>query len=68
MMDCAYCFITGRLILAYEFADNGGTDTARFTNEFDAWISEEGQQAINNEYKTGELNPEWKLIWEDWNT
>ena len=67
MSDCAYCYVTGKIILADEFADNNGMDTARFTHEFDAWVSEEGQQHIENAYKTGELNSEWEIIWNEWN-
>ena len=37
LSDCAYCFVTGDIILADEFADNGGRNTAKFTHEFDAW-------------------------------
>ena len=33
------CFITGKPLLI--------TDNARFTSEFDAWISEEGQEEID---------------------
>ena len=67
--DCAYCFVTGDLILADEFADNGGMNTAKFTKEFDAWVSKRGQQMIDNAHKTGDLvfNREWELIWKEWN-
>jgi len=70
MSDCAYCFVTGDIILADEFADNNGYNTARFTHEFDAWVSERGQQMIDNAYKTDELiwNREWKFIWDEWNS
>ena len=47
------CFITGDLI--HE------DDSARFTHEFDAWISSKGQELIENAQRMGELenNREW---------
>ena len=67
--DCAYCFVTGDIILADEFADNGGMNTARFTSEYNAWVSKRGQQMIDNAHKTDELiwNSEWSRIWDEWN-
>ena len=69
MSDCAYCFITGDIILADEFADNNGKNTAKWTHEFDAWVSERGQQMIKDAHDDGELywNREWKFIWDEWN-
>ena len=69
LSDCAYCFVTGDIILADEFADNGGRNTAKFTHEFDAWVSKRGQQMLDNAHKTGDLiwNREWQFIWDEWN-
>lgn len=67
MGDCAYCFVTGNIILADEFNDNGGMNTARFTKKFDAWVSELGQQWIANEMMLGEnINPDWRRIDDEW--
>ena len=67
MGDCAYCYVTGNIILADEFADNGGMNTARFTKEFNSWVSELGQMQIQNEMMLGEkINPEWQRIDSEW--
>ena len=54
------CFVTGDII--YE------DKSARFTCEFDAWISERGQQMIESAVQTGEIefNPEWRIIYSEW--
>ena len=54
------CFITGDLI--HE------DDSARFTHEFDAWISSKGQELIENAQRMGELenNREWEIIYGEW--
>tara|TARA_R110002020_G_scaffold404383_3_gene614454 strand:+ start:1916 stop:2203 length:288 start_codon:yes stop_codon:yes gene_type:complete len=54
------CFITGQIM---DYRDN-----ARWTGEFDAWVSEKGQQLIENAYRTGELenNREWEIIYGEW--
>ena len=57
--DCAYCLVTGAFISA-DVLDSGG---ARYTAEFDAWISEEGQEML----KTRDDN-EAKIILEEWNS
>ena len=41
------CFITGDIIPK--------NDRSRFTHEFDAWVSERGQQLLDNAQATGEL-------------
>jgi signal-transduction protein with cAMP-binding, CBS, and nucleotidyltransferase domain len=68
MGDCAICYVTGNVILADEFADNGGMNTARFTKEFNSWVSEIGQLRIEGEVMLGEnINPEWQRIVNEWN-
>jgi len=61
-MTNSYCFITEKFIPENE--------PARFTHEFDAWVSKEGQQHIDNSVATGEIenNPEWLIIYEEWLT
>tara|TARA_Y100000004_G_scaffold187817_1_gene241090 strand:+ start:234 stop:467 length:234 start_codon:yes stop_codon:yes gene_type:complete len=56
------CFVTGKLNPADEYH--------RFTSEFDAWVSKEGEQHIYNAAKTGELdfNAEWRYIYNEWVT
>ena len=58
--DNDICFVTGYII--------DKRDNARWTGEFDAWISERGQQLIENAYKTGELenNREWQIVYAEW--
>jgi hypothetical protein len=69
MGDCVYCYVSGDIILADEFADNGGSGTARFTKEFDSWVSELGQQWIANDRMLGDgmRNPDWRRIDDEWN-
>ena len=54
------CFITSEVIRP--------EDSAYWTDEFDAWISERGYQMIQNAQSTGELknNPEWEIIFAEW--
>jgi hypothetical protein len=54
------CFITGDIIPK--------NDRSRFTHEFDAWVSERGQQLLDNAQATGELemNREWEIIYGEW--
>ena len=54
------CFITGSIIPK--------NDRCRFTHEFDAWVSERGQQMLDNAQSTGELsmNREWEIIFGEW--
>tara|TARA_Y100001938_G_C8057048_1_gene415028 strand:+ start:663 stop:932 length:270 start_codon:yes stop_codon:yes gene_type:complete len=60
MTESHECFITGESIQNIE--------DSRFTWEFDAWVSERGQQMIDNAYATGELenNREWEIIYGEW--
>ena len=52
------CFVTGKIINRYE--------QARFTHEFDAWVSPEGQKIIE-ETATGENpNEESRIIYAEW--
>ena len=57
-----YCFVTGKHIPENAYC--------RFTWEWDAWVSQEGEQHIYNAAKTGELelNPEWVFIYNEWMT
>ena len=55
--DSAYCFVTGVFIGA-DVIDSG---KARFTNEFDAWVSEKGQEIL---FERGDN--EAKIILEEW--
>lgn len=54
------CFITGKIIVA--------GDDARFTDEFDAWVSTAGQNLIDEWVESGmkDENPEWELIYREW--
>ena len=59
------CFITGKIMSTQ--------DRARFTFEFDAWVSEEGQQLIEDyiydRHTAGlsdENNYEYELIYGEW--
>jgi len=58
--DNDICFITGHII--------DKRDNARWTGEFDSWISERGQQLIENAQKTDNLesNREWKIVYAEW--
>ena len=54
------CFVTGKRIV-----DN---DMARFTHEFDAWVSLAGQNLIEEWIDSGmkTQNPEWEIIYREW--
>jgi len=56
--DCAYCLVTGAFIGA-DVLDSGG---ARYTAEFDAWISEEGQKILKerNDNEAKIILAEWE--------
>ncbi len=58
--DDDICFVTGHVI--------DKRDHARWTGEYDAWVSERGQQMIENSHKTGELetNRKWQIIYSEW--
>jgi hypothetical protein len=55
--DCAYCLVTGAFIGA-DVIDSGG---AKYTAEFDAWISKEGQEILKERNDN-----EAKIILEEW--
>jgi hypothetical protein len=55
--DCAYCLVTGEFIGA-DVLDSGG---AKYTAEFDAWISKEGQEILKERNDN-----EAKIILEEW--
>ena len=62
--DCARCFITGEVIPA-DVVDLG---LARFTHEFGAWISKEGQRMLREEADNeNAMCDEWEIIWNEWN-
>jgi hypothetical protein len=62
--DCTRCFITGKVIPA-DVVDLG---IARFTHEFGAWISKEGQRMLREEADSeGAMCDEWEIIWDEWN-
>jgi len=54
------CFVTGDIIPK--------NDRSRFTSEFDAWVSERGQQMLENSQSTGEIenNRDWEIIYREW--
>ena len=56
--DSAYCFVTGEFIGA-DVIDSGG---AKFTSEFDAWVSKEGQEILKdrNDNEAKVILKEWK--------
>ena len=60
--DSAYCFITNEFIGA-DVIDAGD---ARFSNEFDAWISKKGQELLAGMKRQGVLNCEGKIILREW--
>ena len=55
-----WCFITGKRIV--------DGDDARFTHEFDAWVSTAGQNMIDEWVDRGMKtpNPEWEIIYREW--
>ena len=52
------CFITGKIMST--------EDLARFTWEFDAWVSEEGQKIIEEDARGENPSIESKLIFREW--
>tara|TARA_Y100000004_G_scaffold160729_1_gene188371 strand:- start:347 stop:598 length:252 start_codon:yes stop_codon:yes gene_type:complete len=52
------CYVTGKIM--------SKEDRARFTWEFDAWVSEEGQQLIENAHRTGDLSGDFEIIYAEW--
>jgi len=61
MTDETQCFVTGKPILPSEM------EGARFTHEFDAWISKEGQAILKNDPEAGD-DPELGIIIKEWST
>ena len=55
-----WCYITGKTLV-------DGED-ARFTYEFDAWVSTAGQNMIEEWVDQGMKtpNPEWEIIYREW--
>ena len=60
--DSAYCFVTGEFIGA-DVIDNGD---ARFSNEFDAWVSKKGQELLADMDSRRVLDYEGKIILREW--
>ena len=58
--DKGRCFVTSRFIATNE--------SARFTSEFDAWISPQGQRMIEAWVGEGMKTPnkEWEIIYREW--
>jgi len=52
------CFVTGKIIRRYE--------QARFTDEFDAWISKEGQEIIEENATGPDPYEEASIIYAEW--
>ena len=52
------CFITGKVM--------GKNDLARFTYEFDAWISEEGQEIVEEDARGENPSAENEIIFREW--
>ena len=54
------CFVTGQVIAE--------GDKARFSQQFDAWVSEEGQKIIREQVDSGNIDSieEWSIIWGEW--
>lgn len=52
------CYVTGKIM--------SKEDRSRFTFEFDAWVSEEGQQLIENAYRTDALSGDFEIIYAEW--
>jgi len=56
-----WCWITQKNISKDELKD------CRFTMEFDAFVSKEGQEILAKAAEDGTLddNPEWRFIWDE---
>ena len=52
------CFITGKII--------GKNDRARWTDEFDGWISERGQEIVEADARGPAPDPESLIIFGEW--
>jgi hypothetical protein len=52
------CFITGKII--------GKNDRARWTDEFDGWISERGQEIVEADARGPAPDPESLIIFAEW--
>ena len=56
------CFVTGKII--------GKNDLARWTDEFDAWVSEEGQEQIEERARSSKIygtrDDEARIIFAEW--
>ena len=52
------CFVTGKIINRYE--------QARFTHEFDAWISQRGQEIVEADARGPAPDPESLIIFGEW--
>ena len=52
------CFVTGKIINRYE--------QARFTHEFDAWISQRGQEIVEADARGPAPDPESLIIYAEW--
>ncbi len=52
------CFVTGTILL--------WDDKSRFTHEFDAWVSEEGQKEIEKRATGKESDVEAQIIYAEW--
>ena len=55
------CFITNQVV-------RDDDTTARFTFEFDSWVSTEGQKIIDEWVDDGmkAKNPEWEIVYREW--
>tara|TARA_X000001382_G_scaffold128747_2_gene119161 strand:+ start:771 stop:1052 length:282 start_codon:yes stop_codon:yes gene_type:complete len=52
------CFVTGEPIM--------DSETARFTCEFDAWVSEEGQEIVEEDARAENPSRENEIIFREW--
>ena len=52
------CYVTGKTM--------SDTDNARFTYEFDAWVSEEGQRLIEESATGSNPDLESEIIYREW--
>jgi len=52
------CFITNKII--------SKNDKTRFTFEFDAWVSEEGQKIVEAEARGSDPDRESQIIFSEW--
>ena len=61
-----WCWVTGENIPEDAMKD------ARFTMEWDCWVSKEGQEILEKAHEDGTLYSntdyaEWVFIWKEWN-